>query len=301
MKNNLKSLTALLLALFMTMSLFSTTAWAATETDGDTTVTTDDSTLELEGSSDVGDLIADALSETGEETSEENYICEVEVEDATAAVTYNISEASIEADVVVAIFDEDTQQMLASGTTTVSSDDDSCTVTIEGTIPDYFLVTAYLLEADTHQPLSAEYTSQLYTEEMQNFLAKTTEDFEENQVLNLDDDTTTNFLVYSEDTVVTDEASSNAIVTDNGDSTYTITDADETFTGLQEGDTFSYTYEDGTVLIVKVASVVVDGTTVTITEDEDTDLSDVFDYVKIEADSNGGSPTVSGTEDVVTY
>ncbi|MCD8054424.1 MAG: leucine-rich repeat protein [Lachnospiraceae bacterium] len=301
MKNNLKRLTALILALSMTMSLFSPTAWAATETDEGTTVTTDDSMLELEGSSDVGDLIADALSETDEETSEENYICEVEVEGATAAVTYNISEASIEADVVVAIFDEDTQQMLASGTTTVSSDDDSCTVAIEGDIPTYFLVTAYLLEADTHQPLSEEYTSQLYTQEMQDFLGKTTEDFEEEQVLNLDDDDTTNFLVYSKDTVVTDEASSTATVTDNGDGTYTVTNADETFTGLQEEDTFSYTYEDGTVLIVKVASVSVSGTTVTITENKNADLSDVFDYVKIEADSDGATPTVSGTEDGVTY
>ncbi|MCD7887367.1 MAG: leucine-rich repeat protein, partial [Clostridiales bacterium] len=43
-------------------------------------------------------------------------------------------------------------------------------------------------------------------------------------------------------------------------------------------------------------SVVIDGTTVTITEDEDADLSDVFDYVKIEADSEDSTPTVDTSE-----
>ncbi|MCD7887489.1 MAG: leucine-rich repeat protein, partial [Clostridiales bacterium] len=50
-------------------------------------------------------------------------------------------------------------------------------------------------------------------------------------------------------------------------------------------------------------SVVIDGTTVTITEDEDADLSDVFDYVKIEANGDNSTPTVDTSEaaDGVTY
>lgn len=76
---------------------------------------------------------------------------------------------------------------------------------------------------------------------------------------------------------------------DNKDGTYTITNADSTFTSLKVGDVFSYTYSDGTILLVKAASVTVSGTTVTVTEDKNTKLEDVFDYIKIE----------SGTDDWV--
>ncbi|MCD8148252.1 MAG: leucine-rich repeat protein [Clostridiales bacterium] len=303
MKKLFARLASLVLILTLCAGLLPVDALAEEE-ENDTTTVEDSSQLDLESTSDVGSLIVNTLSESEEEQeAEENYICDVEVDGSTATVTYNISEASIEADVVVAIYDEDTEQMLASGTATVSSDDSACEITIEGTIPDYFLVAAFLLETDTHQPLSSEYTSQLYTQTMQEFLAKTTDDFDEEKVVNLDDDTTTNFLVYSEDTIMVDEVSSEVTITDNGDGTYTITNADEIFTGMQAGDTLAYTYEDGTILVIKVGAVTVDGTTVTITEDEDADLSDVFDYVKIEADSDGSAPTVdtSNAADGVTY
>lgn len=48
------------------------------------------------------------------------------------------------------------------------------------------------------------------------------------------------------------------------------------------GDIFSYSNKDGSVLIAKVKSISIDGTTVTITEDADIQLDNVFDYVKVE-------------------
>ena len=89
---------------------------------------------------------------------------------------------------------------------------------------------------------------------------------------------------------------------DNGNGTYTITNADSSFTELKEGDTFSYRYSDGTVLLGKVAAISVNGTTVTIQKEADTDLEDYFDYVKIETDSSQGEWSVdnSNMEDGVT-
>ena len=105
------------------------------------------------------------------------------------------------------------------------------------------------------------------------------------KVLQLDeDDKKTNFAVFNEETTVADEGADKNQLNDNGDGTYTITNADSSFTDLKVGDTFSYNYEDGTVLLVKVADISVKGTTVTVRKDTDTDLTDYFDYVKIETD-----------------
>ena len=55
---------------------------------------------------------------------------------------------------------------------------------------------------------------------------------------------------------------------------------------MKKGDTFSYKYEDGSVLLVKIADILVNGTTVTIREDTNTDLTDFFEYLKIETDGS---------------
>ena len=47
---------------------------------------------------------------------------------------------------------------------------------------------------------------------------------------------------------------------------------------------YSYKYKDGTLLLVKVAEISVNGTTVEITEDSNAELKDYFDYVKIDKD-----------------
>ncbi len=56
-------------------------------------------------------------------------------------------------------------------------------------MPQYFLVKAFLVD-ETMAPLCSVYQSELYTKEMQEFLTKTTDDFEQNNVLNLDEDKT---------------------------------------------------------------------------------------------------------------
>ncbi|MCC8162762.1 MAG: leucine-rich repeat protein, partial [Lachnospiraceae bacterium] len=123
----------------------------------------------------------------------------------------------------------------------------------------------------------------MYTEEMQILSSQSVDDFDEELVLNLDENADTNFAVFGEDTILVTETSGVNVLVDNGDGTYTVTNADSTFTGLSVGDVFAYTYADGTVLVVKVGAVSVKGTTVTITEDTDIELTDVFDYLKIES------------------
>lgn len=141
--------------------------------------------------------------------------------------------------------------------------------------------------------MCSEYTTQMYTKGMQDFMDMTVEDFQEDQVLNLDEDPASNFAVFNDRTVQI--GSSSGTMTDNGGGKYTVTDAGAAFTSLKAGDTFSYTAPDGTVSIIKVRSIQKDGGTVTIIEDADVELEDVFDYVKLEGgyQQESGEPRAS--------
>ena len=124
----------------------------------------------------------------------------------------------------------------------------------------------------------------MYTKEMQEFLAKTTDDFDENKVLNFDNEDDNNFAVYNEDVKLVDDSGDKNKVTKSDDTTktYVIENIDESISSLNEGDIFSYNYSDGDALVVKIANITIDGTTATITG-ADTGLDEVFDYVKIDS------------------
>lgn len=262
----------------------------ASNGDADTEVDTSDMTVE--GTNDVGDLLAEELQEKSVSGAGGNHISSLTVEGSVATVELVTDQAG---EVVVAVYDEGSGQMLASGTALAEAGTETVSVTIEGTVPQYFVATAFLLDAVGHEPLCEEYTTNLYTKEMQDFLDTDVNDYDADRVLNLDGDPSTNFMVYSASTIVVKENGLTNVLTDNGDGTYTVTNADEPFTSLAVGDTFSYEQNDGNVKLVKVASVSVDGTTVLITEDENVDMEDVFDYVKIEV-GDGTDDDPSGVE-----
>ena len=242
----------------------------------------------LEGSSSFGNLLTNTVNESQTPEADANYdgrICDLVIEGTTATVEYT---TPVEANLVVAIYDQDSGKMLGSGTLTVSPEETIAEVAIEiPAMPYYFRAGAFLLDAGTNDPVSEEFKTDRYTKVMQDILAATVDDFNEELVLNLDDDRTTNFAVFNENTLRAEEGTGTNRVTDDGGGTYTIENADARFLAMQPGDTFTYTYPDGTMLIVNAASVSVKGTTVTVTDNPDADLSTVFDFVKIEEDSNG--------------
>ena len=277
----MKRLIALALVLTMAISMVPVTAGA--ENEG-TAVSND---VTLEGTSSFGNLLTNTVNESQQEGSGEAYdarICDLVIEGATATVEYT---TPVEANLVVAIYDQNSGKMLGSGTVTVSPEETIAEVAIEiPVMPYYFSAGAYLLDAATNDPVSEEFKTDRYTKVMQDILAATVEDFNPELVLNLDDDKDTNFAVFNENTLRAEEGGESNQVTDNGDGSYTITNADERFLSMQPGDTFTYKYTDGTVLIVNAASVRVSGDTVTVTENPDADLSMVFDFVKIQTSSS---------------
>ena len=244
--------------------------------------------MTLEGTSSFGNLLTNTVNESQTPEADANYdgrICDLVIEDTTAVVEFT---TPVDANLVVAIYDQDNGKMLGSGTVAVGPEETIAEVALEiPAMPRYFRAGAYLLDAATNDPVSEEFKTDHYTKTMQDILAATVDDFNPELVLNLDNSPETNFAVFNEQTPRAEANTDSNIITDNGGGTYTITNADEGFLSMQPGETFTYTYPDDTMLIVNAASVRVNGTTVTVTENPDADLSTVFDFVKIEGDSSG--------------
>ena len=240
--------------------------------------------MSVVGTDSFGEMLSQALSqETEQEENQSCHISDITVEGSAASVSL---ETDREATLVVGIYTEDGMEMTASGITQVTPDTETVTVDIAAEeMPQYFLVRAFLLDSD-YSPLCLAFESSLYTEEVQDILKKTVNDFDQDKVLNLDDSADNNFAVYKESVkqIKTGTGKNHIVSGDLQSGKYVIENADETIRKLKAGDIFAGQKEDGETVIVKVKSVVCDGTTVTVTQEE-TELDEVFDYVKVDTES----------------
>ena len=276
---------ALALTLVMVFSIIPAGAFALEST---TVPKVDENSVTIEGTNGFGNLLSAAISEEQKAAAEAEPeyaagygVTGLEIEGNVATVTYNALEDAI---LIVALYSEDGMQMLASGKTAVTPDDTETTVTIEGTMPQYFQASAYLVDSYDFSPLCQAYETPVYTKEMQQLIASNIHDYDAELVLNLDEDENTNFAVYAEHVIRVQEVAGKNIVTtcDDENMRYVIENADETFTSLRPGDVVSYAYGENELLLVKVAAITVTGTTVTITGDNGIELEDAFDYLKLE-------------------
>ena len=240
--------------------------------------------LSVQGTNSVGAMLANEIEDKNEETEENNgcNVFSVAVAGNNAVISF---ETIVDATLLVAIYNESCDTLIATGTTEVKKGETERNVTLDTEdMPQYFYVKGYLIDTATNKPLCTAYSSPMYTKEMQEFLAKTTDDFDENKVLNFDNEDDNNFAVYNEDVKLVDDSGDKNKVTKSDDTTktYVIENIDESISSLNEGDIFSYNYSDGDALVVKIAKITIDGTTATITA-ADTELDEVFDYVKIDS------------------
>lgn len=240
--------------------------------------------ISVTGTNSFGNMISYELSEEMDK-QEENNGCNVfsaEVTGKTVSVEYETTE---DCTLLAAVYDEEGTQLLASGTTEVTHEETTAAVEIEtSSMPEYFYLKVYLVDNCTLKPLCNVYNNPNYTKEMQEFLAKTVDDFDSDRVMNLDSDKTNNFAVFSEDTKVIEHSGNinQVAAADEDNEYYVIKNADSTVKSLKKDDIFTYEYDDGTMLIVKVDTISVSGTTATITG-QNTDMEEVFEYVKIDS------------------
>jgi len=298
-----------LVAILLTVATIITTAyqpdrstWA--ETTAVHTNSVVENEIQTESTSSFGNLLNKELEEKLDEQKENaGYnVLAIEVIGTTVNVTLQALETC---ELIVGIYDESGMTMLGSGIVDVPENSENATVNIDiDTMPVYFDVKAYLVDSETLEPLCQVFDCPNYTQEMQEFLQKTVSDFDEDQVLNLDDSADNNFAVFQDDVKYVEEQENvNQVITeDEENNTYVIENASAEIQTLQPGDMTAVEYNQGQVLIIKVASVVLDGTTATITGEE-TDLENVFKYVKLDTESYTEDATVdtSSLEEGITY
>lgn len=306
MLNISKKFMSLILVLCLMCSMPSVSVFATSDNaDESQNIQTDISDdMNVKSINSFGNLLTSELGQETDKQEENNgiNIFSVAVLGKTATAEFETLQDST---LVVAIYDESGVEMLASGRTKVTKDDATAEVTIDiETMPKYFYLKAFLVDEEVYRPLCTAYESPNYTQEMQEFFAKTTDDFESEKVLNLNNDKTNNFAVYNDDTVIIEpnDTENQVVSADNERRMYVIENADDTITSLQIGDVFTYSYDDENILIVKVANISIDGTTATIYGD-DVEMDEVFDYVKIDetSDLSNAEVDTSTCDEGVTY
>ncbi len=282
-----KRILSMILALAMLVTAVPLTAVAE-----QTPTATPETALTVQGESSVGRLIASALEEEVEDAEK--------IVDKIRGIEMNGNFAEIElyttvpATVVVGIFDEDGKQMLAAGEAPVEADAEYVTVEIEGEMPAYYVARAFLLDAETKKPLSASFETLMYTQAMQELLAMTVDDFEDETVLNLDEDKTNNFAVFADGVIQLRASGAKDVLVsaDDEQHLYVFSGVTEAITGLGAGDIVCYAVAEDDYVIFKVKSVAVNGTLATVTGDEELDIEEVFDVVKINTTGDGEGMTV---------
>ncbi|MBQ6119077.1 MAG: hypothetical protein IJK98_07575, partial [Clostridia bacterium] len=225
------------------------------------------------------DVIASNLSD---DNSNDDYaISYLELCDGKAYV--DIGNADI-CDVVVAIYDEDTMQMVTSGTAQVPTEHQAVEVEIAAAdLPEYYVVKAFLLDAK-HNALCKEYTSLMYTRAYEKFLEQTPDDFKNNAVIVFETDEEKeheDFAVLTDCAVVEDATDGMTFTYNEATATYTFYNATKEAKKLSKGDVYYYQYGERSneFLLFKVKSVKVSGSMVTVVQDTDIGLADVFQFV----------------------
>ena len=274
------------------------------DASGKQNTTNMESEISVQGTDSFGNMVAEAIDNKVEQ-QEENEGCnifEITMSGTEAEVDF---ETNKDASLVVGIYDEAGIKMAASGHAEVTTDEKTVKINIEdGQLPDYYYVKGFLVDPETYEPYCTAYETPNYTREMQEFFSKTTEDFAGHEILNLDDDTTNNFAVYADGTYVVKESESEVKLSEKDENAgrYVFENADEAFLALKSGDILSYECADGSLVIIKIDSVSVNGKTVTL-YDKDTEMEDVFDYVKIDSEASTEEATVDASTcgEGVTY
>lgn len=256
---------------------------------------TDTTDVQLSGNGVLGNMLADRINtltaENGVGYSPDYGITDIVMDGSHATVTYKSAEA---ADLVVACYTEDTQEMVTSGTVRVAATADGTAELTIDNIPDYYIVKGFLFD-DEHAPLCNAYTKSLYTETMDQVKQATTKDFEEDRVLNLDQNLDTNFMVVGEDvSLMQDETST--VYADEDNQIYRFTNPGEELTSLEPGDVFVYEDDLGGFVVAKVKEITWEDNTLVITGDPDFDPSEAFDVIKVDDAAEAGDFTATHDE-----
>lgn len=239
----------------------------------------------VKGSSSVGTMLAETLENAQNEYESDfesgAFVSGLDLKGLKAKVNFSTQK---DARLVVAVYAEDSGKMLTSGVKDVSAEETSVTVDInKASLPQYYRVKAFLIDADNMSALCSPYTDNTHTQAYIDFMSKDVNDFDSDKVINLDDNEENNFLVVAENAEkVVGTSSKNILVSadyDNG--VYEFKEIDDSIKNLKTGDVFYFGGLEKDE-VIKIKTIKISGTKATIVSD-DFELEDAFEYIKIDS------------------
>ncbi|MCM1507891.1 MAG: leucine-rich repeat protein [Ruminococcus flavefaciens] len=187
----------------------------ATEPTLETNVQKIENDISVNGTNSFGQLLSDEIVNEVEEQESNNgfNVFSAEVTDNIVTVEYETLELCT---MLVVIYDESKELMIASGSTEVTPENDLAEVTIKiDNMPQYFYLRVFLIDSDTFSPLCTVYESPNYTQKMQKLFAKTTDNFDEELIVTQTTTKTTTSTIISATTTTTDLYRNNISLGDN--------------------------------------------------------------------------------------
>lgn len=247
-----------------------------------------------------GGMLTDAI-DTQDIDADSPYFISDLIFDGNKATASYYNEAACT--LVVAVYDEETEQMIDSAVTSVETESLEATVSFSS-LPENFVAKAFLLD-ENNAWLCKPYTCNENTTAYKEFIGKTVQDFDEDRVINLDESLTNNFVVLTDDTIIVNGNNETNVLesADVENDEYIFSNIDEQIKNLRVGDMFYLDNGDEeNITVIKIASISVEGNKAVIIADNTT-LAEAFEYVKINTEADAEDMVYDGSEadEGVTY
>lgn len=291
-----KVLSLMLIVIMLTTSI-PLNSLAANDANG----VINNSTVEIKDTNSFSKILADDVDMSKSTVDMPYYISKIEFNDNVATVEYyNQSTCRL----LVVIYDENTEEMITSEVAEIGEESLETKITFEDSYPENFLAKGFLIDYD-NAALCPAFVCRTYTTEFKEIQEKTVYDFDSEKVISFDDTDDNNFVVLSDEAIVINGSDErNTLVSADVDNNiYKIKNIDDSVKNLQSGDVVYFDNDDLLNLVtIKIKSITVNGTEATIVA-EDSEMEDIFDFVKIDSSTSAGEGEYSaeGADEDVEY
>lgn len=297
MKRTVKRILAVLLTAVMLLSVAPMSVFAK----GNEPDVENGTQAEIKQTNSLSKMLAEATDMSQVAMDSPYYISEMTFDGKIANVRYYNEQDCL---LAVAVYDESTGQMLDSAVELVEAESVTADITMNIDLPEHFLAKAFLLD-ENNAALCKELVCRTYTTEYEKIASLTVNDFDEDKVVNLDEDEDNNFVVLSNN-VISINGTSKVNVLSSSDvenNTYTLTNIDDTVRNLKVGDSFYLDNGDlDNFLAVKIKSITIKGSSAIIVA-ENTEADDLYECIKIDSVASAGQAAYSSetADEAVEY
>lgn len=291
MKIKIKKVISFIMSAVMTISALSLPSLNAfAETNDTQTQTSDIQDSEIQYNGILGSMLSDEINESAEKNKEAESL------DYTVYKIYHDPETSYvgvdykaknDCTLFVGFYNDEGTELLSSVTKELQATDNGFTeMYVLDVLPDHYLVKAFIIGKELLNPLSKPCYYNNYTKQMQEILAKTTDNFDDDKVINLDNSKTDNFLVTQNDYKTIESLNNQDVyigTNENGD--YLFENVNQ-IANLTIGDDVLIKSNDD-ILIFRVEKIGISGTNATITP-ANLEIEEMFSFVKFDSSTYNG-------------